>query len=84
MVSPQTVGELQCKKIYGVNLGYFAKERSGKLKERDDIMEVCSMSEDITPETLISIDRTNIETKTTTATKRVAIAVRDIPSFFFF
>lgn len=38
------------------------------------------MSEDITPETLISIDRTNIETKTTTATKRVAIAVHDIPS----
>lgn len=53
------------------------------MKERDDIMEVCFMSEDITPETLISIDRTNIETKTTTATKRVAIAVRDIPIFFF-
>lgn len=54
------MGELQRKKNHGVSLGYFARERQGILKERDNIMEICFMSEDMTPETFISIDRINI------------------------
>lgn len=52
--------ELQGKKKHGVSLGYFARERKGILKEKDNIMEICFMSEDMTPETFISIDRINI------------------------
>lgn len=54
------MGELQGKKNHGLSLGYFARQRKGILKEKDNIMEICFMPEDVTPETFISIDRINL------------------------